>query len=138
MIQAARLLTTLLIPAFMLAGAVAGPAMAQDKAKDTKAAPAAKAQKGASTVTVVMENDKVRAFEVLFKPGDENKAVPSANFRIVRALKGGSLTRTYADGKTEKNEYKTGQVWFNEPTKVGYTVKNVGKSDVQLYVVVLK
>ena len=85
-----------------------------------------------------MENDKVRVYEVLFKPGDENKAVPSANSRVIRAFKGGTLQRTYADGKTEKVEYKNGEVKFVEAVKTPYTAKNVGKSDVHLYVVLLK
>ena len=45
--------------------------------------------------------------------------------------------RTYADGKTEKVEYKTGEVRINAPSGQ-FTTKNVGKSEVELYVVVLK
>ena len=45
--------------------------------------------------------------------------------------------RTYADGKTEKVEWKTGEVRIQGPTGQ-YTTKNVGKSDIALYVVVLK
>ena len=136
--KSARLLLSLLVPAFMLAGFAASPALAQDKAKDAKAAPAAKAEKGAPKITVLVENDKVRVFEVLFKPGDENKAVPSANNRVVRALKGGTLMRTYADGKTQKVEWKTGEARFTEAEKTAYTAKNIGKSEVHLYIVVLK
>ena len=109
-----------------------GAVMAQEKAK------AEKAEKGKAVLKVLAENDKVRVFEVAFKPGDENKAVPSSSFRVVRALKGGTLMRTYADGKTQKVEWKTGEARINEPDKVAYTVKNVGKTDVMLYVVVLK
>jgi hypothetical protein len=127
-----RLFVSLVVPAFMLAGVVASPAMAQDKAK---AAPAAK---GMAKLTVLAENDKARVFEVQYKPGDENKAVPSSSFRVVRALKGGTLMRTYADGKTQNVEWKTGEVRFVEADKVAYTTKNVGKSDIHLYVVVLK
>lgn len=126
-----RLFVTLVVPAFLLSGFMALPAAAQEKAK---AAPA----KGMAKVTVLPENDKVRVFEVEFKPGDENKAVPSASSRVVRALKGGTLMRTYADGKTQNVEWKTGQVRFNEAEKTAYTTKNVGKSDILLYVVVLK
>ena len=128
-----RLWASLVVPVFILAGVAVTPALAQDKAKA-----AAKAEKGMAKITVLVDNDKVRAFEVLFKPGDENKSVPSTNNRIVRALKGGSLLRTYADGKTQKSDYKTGQVRFAEGEKVAFTAKNTGKSDVQLYVVVLK
>jgi len=130
-----RLFVSLVVPAFMLAGVAANPAIAQDKAKDAKAAPAAK---GMAKLTVLVENDKARVFEVQFKPGDENKAVPSSSFRVVRALKGGSLMRTYTDGKTQNVQWKTGEVRFVEAEKTAYTAKNIGKSDVHLYVVVLK
>jgi hypothetical protein len=55
----------------------------------------------------------------------------------VRALKGGTLQRTYADGKKEQVVYKTGDVRINEPGPA-YTTKNIGKSEVKLYVVRLK
>jgi hypothetical protein len=136
--KSARFLMGLLVPAFMLAGVAANPALAQDKAKDAKAAPAAKAEKGKAAQKVLLENNKVRVQEVMYKPGDENTSVASSSSRVVRALKGGTLMRTYADGKTEKSEWKTGEVKFIESSKVAYRAKNVGKTDVQLYVVILK
>ncbi len=120
------------IGTFVLAAA---PAIAQDKGKDAKAAPAAKA---AAKLTTVMENAKVKVFEVEYKPGDENKAVPSSAQRVVRCLKGGTLTRYYADGKTEKAEWKAGEVRFNEPSKTTYTAKNTGNTDIHLFIVQLK
>ena len=113
----------------MVAGLAVQPAVAQDKAK---------AEKGMAKLTVLAENDKARVFEVQYKPGEENKAVPSSSLRVVRALKGGTLMRTYADGKTQNVEWKTGEARFVEPDKTAYTTKNTGKSDIHLYVVVLK
>jgi hypothetical protein len=113
-----------------LALALSGAAIAQDK----------KAEKGAAqtaTIKVLAENDKVRAFETTYAPGAENKAVPRSAIRVVRALQGGTLQRTYADGKTENVVYKTGDVRINEPGPA-YTTKNTGKSDVKLYVILLK
>ena len=129
--QLIRFFMGLLVSAFMLVGITANPAMAQDKAKAAKAAPAAKAEKGAPKVTVVMENDKVRVYEAYFKPGDENKAVPSANSRVLRAMKGGTLMRTYADGKTEKREYKTGDVRFIEAEKTDRKSTRLNSSHIQ-------
>src|SRR3982751_754590 len=97
----------------VLLGGMATSSIAQDKAKDAKAAPTEKATKGAPTTKVLLENDKVRAQEVRYKPGDVNKAVPRTA-RVVRALTPGTLMRTYADGKNEKIEFKSGQVRFNE------------------------
>ena len=129
--QLARFFMGLLVAAFILAGVTANPAMAQEKAK------AAKAEKGKVTMTVLAESDKVRAFEVRYKPGDENLSVTSSSFRVIRALKGGTLMRTYADGKTEKVAWRTGEVRIQGPV-AQYTTKNVGKSELVLYVVVLK
>lgn len=134
--QLIRLFVSLVVPAFMLAGMAVNPALAQDKAKAAKAAPAAKAEKGKSTQKVLFENNKVRAFEVTFKPGDEGENV-ARGFRVVRALKGGTIQRTYAGGKTEKIEWKPGEAKGVGPDPV-FTPKNVGKSDVVLYVVQLK
>ena len=137
--QSVRLFTGLLVPALMLAFATATPAMKHemDKAKDAKAAPAAKAEKGKPTITVLAENDKAKAFTVQYKPGDENKTIANTATRVVRALKGGTITRTYADGKTEKAEWKTGEVKIRG-AEGPYTAKNTGKTEILLYIVQLK
>jgi hypothetical protein len=117
------------LSAFVFSGLTIDTVIAQDK----------KADKGASkaAIKVLTENDKVRAFETTFAPGAENTAVPTPATRVVRALSGGTLERTYADGKKERVVYKTGEVRINNPSP-GYTVKNVGKTEVKLYVVQLK
>jgi hypothetical protein len=118
------------------------PAAAQDKAKapeKAKAAPAA-ADKGKAAVTpgttkTLVENDKVKVTEVTFKPGEGGPARERPP-RVVRALSDGTMERTYPDGKTEKVEWKTGQVrYFSKDT---FGNKNVGKTDVVLYVVETK
>ena len=123
----------LLFAAFVLAGFAAQPAMAQDKAK---AAKAAKAEKGKATVKVLHDDDKVRVVEATFKPGDEGANV-ARPLRVVRALKGGTLQRTYPDGKTEKVAWNTGEVKV-QPPATPFTPKNVGKSDIVLYAVFVK
>jgi hypothetical protein len=125
----------ILVPAFILAGVVASPIMAQDKAKDEKAAPAAKAVKGKSTTKLLFENDKVRVIESTFRPGDE-AINPAQPFRLIRVLKGGTMQYTYPDGKTEKIEWKTGDVKGLEPTTAA--PKNVGKTNYVAMVVYLK
>lgn len=127
--QSARIFMGSLVAAFLLAGVAGIPAIAQEKAK------AAKAEKGKPIVTVRAENDKVRAWETRYRPGDENASHPST--RVVRVLKGGTLLWTYADGKTETKEWKTGDVMLLGP-EPQYRAKNVGKSDVLIYVVMLK
>jgi len=121
----AAALVGLLIPAFLAAGIAVNPAAAQDK--------------GGSTVKmkVLVDNDKVKAYEVTYAPGAENKGVASTTVRVVRALKGGTLERTYADGKKEKLLWRAGEVRQINPGPA-YTTKNIGRGELQLYVVQLK
>ncbi len=121
-------LAGLLVPAFLLAGAMVNSAMAQEKAK-------AKMEKAAGKVTIkeVAKNDKFRVYEAIFKPGDEAPSVERKP-RVVRALKGGTLQRIFPDGKKETNTYKTGEVKVFDAT-TPYGLKNIGKTTVDLYVV---
>jgi hypothetical protein len=124
-----RLVTAMLgAGAFVLSGWTID-ATAQDKKAD-KGAPKA-------TIKVLQENDKVRVFETTFPVGAENTSVPSSATRVVRALSGGTIERTYADGKKEKVVYKTGEVRINNPSPA-FTAKNVGKTEIKLYVVQVK
>ena len=119
-----------LLASAMLGIFAANPAAAQDKAK----APAV--EKGKAIYTVKAENDKLRAAELRQRPGDMNEVANTAT-RVVHVLKGGTFLRTDADGKTSKVERKTGEVYILVPGPK-YTTKNIGKSDILLYVVFLK
>lgn len=132
-----RLFTGAVVSAFMLAGMAASPALAQDKMKDAKAAPAAKAEKGKPVTKVLHDDDKVRVTETTSKPGDEGPSVVRG-LRVVRWLQGGTIMRTYADGKTEKIERKTGEVAVGMPEKQAWSVKNVGKTTIVTYIVAIK
>lgn len=130
----AAVLAGLLVPAFLLAGSVVDSAIAQDKA--TK--PVAKESAAKSVKTkALLENDKVKAYELTYAPGAENTGVASSAVRIVRVLKGGTLLRSFADGRKEKVVWKTGETKQLDPVQA-YTAKNIGKSEVKLYVVLLK
>ena len=118
----------MLFAAFILAGAIAMPAMAQDKKVDKKAP--VRAQK------VMIDNDRVRVSESVFKPGEENPMV-ERGYRVTRVLKGStSVVRTHSNGKTEKIEWKEGGVY--ESPADNASTKNIGKSEVVIYTVVLK
>lgn len=130
----AAVLAGLLVPAFLLAGTVVNSAIAQEKA--TKSAVKEKAAKPVK-MKVLLENDKVKAYELTYALGAENTGVASSTVRIVRVLKGGTLLRSYADGKKEEVVWKTGEVKQLNPAQA-YTAKNIGKTEVQLYVVLLK
>jgi len=115
---------------FLLA-AIANPAMAEDMGK------AAKAEKGKSVRTVMAENEKVMAWELRYAPGATNTSPPTSSTRVVRAIKGGEQLWTFADGTTKKNVWKTGEVRILSPGP-GFTSKNVGKTEILLYTVMLK
>ncbi len=145
MISSHRLST--MIPALVVAAFLAIPALAQDKAKPAaaekakatedkgKAAKAGDEKKGQETSKVLFENDKVRVNETRYKPGDAS-ASRERNPRVVRALSDGTMERTYLDGKKETTQWKTGDVkYFPKDT---FANKNVGKTEVVLYVVSLK
>jgi quercetin dioxygenase-like cupin family protein len=82
----------------------------------------------------IMENDRVRVLEVLFKPND--KAVLHWHpDHVVYVLKGGKLKLT-SSGKTDVLDLKTGQAIFLKAQS--HEAENTGKTDVDLLVVELK
>ena len=120
-------IAAIIVPAIFAMGIIALPAMAQEK-KAEKAP--VRAQK------IFMNNDRVRVSESVFKPGEVNP-VAKRGYRVTRVLKGSTtLVRTHADGKTEKLDVKEGDVYFSPADNA--STKNVGKSAVTIYTVVLK
>ena len=112
-----------------LSGWLPNAALAQDKKMEKEAKKVA--------IKVITENDKVRVTEVTFAPGAQNTTIATSSMRVVRALKGGTIERTYADGKKEIVTYKDGETRINMPGPQ-FNGVNVGKSTIQLYVVQLK
>ncbi len=84
----------------------------------------------------LLNNDKVRVLDTRWAPGAESPSV-ARPARVIRVTKGGTLQRIYPDGRMEPVRWKTGEVKFYEATEP-YSVKNMGKSEVVLYVVTLK
>ena len=127
--EPARYVVGMVVTVFMLAGVVASPAIAQDKAK---------AENEKSSVKVLFNDDRVRVVEVTHKPGEEsNKDFKKLPFRVVRALTSGTLQRTYPDGKIEKVVIKAGEVRVFDASNI-YSAKNVGTSDLIFYIVLPK
>ena len=113
----------------LVSALLATPAWSQDKG--------AKAEKGKPVMKVLAENDKVKVWTLSYKPGDTNTSPPASATRVVRVLKGGEQQWTFTDGKTQKNVWKTGEVRILGPGPA-FTSKNVGKSEILLYTVMLK
>ena len=87
-------------------------------------------------LTVLIDNDRVRVIEDKFKPGAESE-VRVRPYRVARAITGGVLQRIYADGRKAVIEWKSGEVKFLEPSEA-YKLKNIGRTEVLLYVVNIK
>ena len=128
----AAILAGLLVPAFLLTGAIVTPVLAQDQAKaKTPAEP---------VVKVLAENDRVRVQESTYKPGTGQSLLHNGHgsepLAVIRVLKGGTMLRTFPDGKTETERFKDGQTRIREPATYGN--KNIGKTTVRFYIVQLK
>ena len=93
--------------------------MAQEKAKAEKA-------KGVSTVTVLLENERVRVSDNRLKPGDKNEMKERPD-RVFYFIKGGEFKRHYPDGKTENVKRKDGEVAFTKKNTAA--LENVGKTE---------
>jgi hypothetical protein len=114
------------VPAFIMAGGLANSAFAQEKAA-----------KGSPVIKVLLDNDKVRAQEITWKPGDVNASIATSSYRVNQVIKGGTLLNTYADGQKKTVVRKTGEVYMLSPSPA-YTATNIGKTEMKLYSVVLK
>ena len=116
----ASLSVALLGPAFFLSL----PATAQDKKAPIRA------QK------ILLENDRMRATESVFKPGEVNP-MEARGHRVTRVLKGSTtIERSHSNGKTEKIEWKEGGVYYSPADNA--SAKNIGKSEVTIYTVTMK
>jgi hypothetical protein len=119
-------LVGIVIAAHLVLGGLANSAVAQEKAA-----------KGGVTPKILLDNAKVKVAEATYKPGEGSASPVSSAFRVVRAVKGGTIERTDADGTKRTVIRKTGEVYMLEPGP-SFTFKNIGKTVIQLYVVELK
>ena len=119
---------TLIAGAACLSLLFAGAALSQDK----------KGKIPERTQKVLLENDRVRVTETVYPPGGGTNTPTQPGYRITRATKGGTLERTYADGKKEKVVFKDGEVRESQAAAAPYNLKNLGKSEVVLYTVTIK
>lgn len=115
--------SALLVAAALLAALIAVPASAQNKP-------------GEATIKEIEQNDKVRVYEVTYKAGE---TLPSAKrpMRVVHAIQGGTLERTFEDGKKEAVEFKSVETKIINEEKP-YALKNPGKSVIHLLIVAVK
>jgi hypothetical protein len=117
-----------LIATILMSGFVGGAAMAQEKVKGEKAA--------GRTVTVFVDNDRVKVYEGRFGPGEKSPQMSDRPPRVEFALTDAQMRHYYPDGKTEDVTWKAGDVkWSDRAT---YQQENVGKTEFRIRVVQIK
>jgi len=85
--------------------------------------------------TLLMENDRVRLFDVRIKPG-EKIAMHSNGPSVIYVFNDGRLRHTYPDGKVRETVAVSGQVvWDDAET---HETENVGDTDIHSLKVELK
>ena len=133
-----RLTLKLAMPAVAAAVLAVSPAIAQDKKAAAPAATKAAAAKpaaGKGTTRTILDNEKVIVTEVTYKPGEASD-MRERGPRVTRAMTAGTMERVYPDGKKQVVDWKAGDVkYFPKET---FQNRNVGKTDVVLFVTTLK
>lgn len=124
-------MNTLVRSCLLVAAVLSAPALAQEKAKT----PAAKAPAAAAAPKPLLDNEKVRAYESVARPGVEDPMRERPG-RVVRALNDSAMQRTTPDGKAENVQWKTGEVRWYPREKLA--IRNTGKQDAVFYIVELK
>jgi hypothetical protein len=102
---------------------------AQEKAKADKAA-------GGRTVTVFVDNDRVKVYEGRFSPGEKSPQMSKRPDRVEFAITDGQMRHYYPDGKVEDVMWKAGEVKWSE--KATYQQENIGTTEFRIRVVQLK
>ena len=103
-------------------------AMAQETSKTDKAS--------GRTVTVFVENDRVKVYEGRFSPGEKSPQMSKRPDRVEFAMTDGHMRHYYADGKVEEVKWKAGEVKWSE--RATYQQENIGTSEFRIRVVQLK
>ena len=94
------------------------------------------AQPKPGTTKTVFDNEKITVVDNVLKPGEESPSQDRAGL-ILYYLSGGTVERTFADGKKETVTRKTGQSLVN-PEKRPYAVTNTGKTTLHVITIKLK
>ena len=116
----------LLAVTISISGFFANAATAQEKAEKANV----------PTITVFVQNDRVKVYEGRFKPGDKSAGMAKRPARVEFAITDGQMRNYYPDGKTEEVMWKAGEVKWSEPAT--YQQENIGETEFRIRVVQLK
>jgi hypothetical protein len=114
--------------ALLLLGFPASSATAQETRRGEKAT--------GRTVTVFVNNDRVKVYEGRFAPGEKSPQMSKRPDRVEFALTDGQMRHYHADGKIEDVTWKAGDVKWSE--RATYQQENIGPSEFRIRVVQLK
>jgi quercetin dioxygenase-like cupin family protein len=87
------------------------------------------------SITVKLDNEKVRVLDAVLKPG-QKEAPHSHPASIVYVLDGGTVRNHPSGGKTTEAVYKKGDVVYRDP--LTHWAENIGKTTIHLLVIELK
>ena len=119
---------TAITVAFLVSALVSKVATAQQEVKGDRT--------NVPTITVFVQNDRVKVYEGHFKPGDKSAAMSNRPARVEFAITDGQMRNYYPDGKTEEVTWKAGDVKWSEPAT--YQQENIGQTEFKIRVVQLK
>jgi len=87
------------------------------------------------TVKVTLENEHVRVFEAVLKPGDK-EAMHSHPRTVVYVIEGGKMRNHPEHGEVTESVLTAGQTMYREP--ITHWAENIGTTTMRLVVVELK
>jgi quercetin dioxygenase-like cupin family protein len=87
------------------------------------------------TITLKLENSRVRVLEATLKPGDKEKTHSHPAY-VIYVIEGGKVRTHGADGSVIEADLKTGDVIYREP--VTHWAENIGTTTIRLELVELK
>ena len=88
-----------------------------------------------NTITLKLENSRVRVLEATLKPGAKEK-VHSHPAYVIYVIEGGKARTHGMDGSVTDAEFKTGDVIYREA--VTHWAENIGNTTIRLELVELK
>jgi quercetin dioxygenase-like cupin family protein len=89
----------------------------------------------AKTITVKLENDRVRVLEAVLQPGDKEQ-LHSHPANVFYVIEGGRMRNHLADGKVTETDLSPGQVFYRDP--LTHWAENIGTTTVRVVLVELK
>jgi quercetin dioxygenase-like cupin family protein len=87
------------------------------------------------TITLKLENARVRVLEATLKPGDKEQTHSHPAY-VIYVIEGGKVRNHGADGKVTETEFRTGDVIYRDP--ITHSAENIGNTAIRLELVELK